>query len=226
MCLSNVKHQCQKRLATLTSNGYDALIYNLVRRRQRRLICLLSQFKVDNSAFNLILFKQFSLISYQFGFLSSALRSSFLVNVKRQQSAFESLSRFRSFLNRNHCLYIFKLNKLNYKKQTKAHSDRARNKTNSLRRRHTPKSSSKPIKATTKQQQHIKKSDSRLLSEQVGKLRRRPNSIHHSTIHYLKQKKKTKKNQNCLNNLNNLNNLKRPTINDHHLLDQLIGSNS
>lgn len=109
MCLLNAKHQCQRKLAIL-SNGYF-LIYILVCRRQRCLIFLLShpsQFKVDNSA-NLVLFKQFNLIS--------SFRSLFKSLSKLKLSSFVSLNliHYLYYLYHNF-IYNSNLNKI-------AHSD-------------------------------------------------------------------------------------------------------
>lgn len=190
MCFLNVKHQCQKRLATLPSKGY--LIYFLVHSRQRGLICLLlSQFKVDNSA-NLILFKQFNLIS---SFRLYLLFRSFLFN---QQSLFKSLSKLGSLLRKSsaiHCLYknriIFKLN--NKKQNKTAHFG-----FNKLKKQQYD--CKFKIKRTTKNHYYLKNYSGQL--PEIAKLIRRLNSI------YLKK------------NLKNLK--RPTTINDHLLVKKRL----
>ena len=222
MCLLNVKHQCQQKLAILPSNGY--LISVCLVHRQRCLICLLSQFKDDNSA-NLILFKQFNLIISSFR--SYLLFRSFLFN-NQQILLFNSLSKLGSLSNASSIHKEGDFSNKNKKNKTRstrkqiAQSDSiflksllknskkfhcnyflVQNSINQLEKhQHRSSFKFKIKKATNLNKLNFNFNSS---SPEIAKLIRHP---HLNSFHY-------QKNQNCINNL------KRPTISDQLKLNQI-----
>lgn len=223
MCLSNVKHQRQPRLATSPSNGYpvpvlpaaaEAAIYG----RQRRPIGL-SQFKVDNSA-NLLSFKQTSRISpsafwrKQQSSFRSSLRSLFRSSLPSIFIQFQNLGSSLARPSFIHCFYsyknsdiipIFSFNRPSTRSIERPSIRKApvaplHSNSRTLEKRH-PINNCKFRKANRKTTNSKPGHRSGLASESTARLVRRPNLVQQPV-----------QNQNCLSNPNNR---KRPTISAH-----------